>query len=269
MNDIGTLFRWCSDCRERGRAVSFVHPELPGEVPLLTRLQRGRLRRERKKAIIDSFHATAQANPQLAGRVFGELGKLFLTPVFVLTLTMDLAVSQRSAFSRRNPIRLLLNPPSPSAHPAVQSSETLSTSLETEETESTISESEQAGPSRTSHSLYLPPQSDPIDDPTQLDHQFEAEEYHEDNAAVSVTIRGPTYFICFHCSIARKTSLGYDGICLYCLEHEQKYCITGGHEADRCLFTDSEGNEQSSCRNCRERDFSHDEMVFSRESDDE
>lgn len=187
--------------------------------------------------------------------------------MLVLALTMDLATSRRSAFSRRNPIRLLINPPSPSANPAIQTTDTQSTSLETEDTESTITETEQTEPSRTSHSLYLPP-LDPANDTTEPDSQVEAEEDPEQTPSASIPASTPAYFFCVHCSIPRRIGLGYSGICAYCLEHEQKYCIAGGHEADRPLFLDAEGTEHVSCRNCREHGLSDDEVELFEEDDE-
>lgn len=68
--------------------------------------------------------------------------------------------------------------------------------------------------------------------------------------------------------MARGIGLSYDGIYIYCLEHEQQWCMTGGHETDRPLFMDAEGIAHSSCRECRERESSGGEMLLSQESDD-
>ncbi|KAJ5280474.1 hypothetical protein N7478_005846 [Penicillium angulare] len=60
------------------------------------------------------------------------------------------------------------------------------------------------------------------------------------------------HFFCPSCGLARSTRLNYDGICLYCLECEQKYCYFGKHEVDRNDFIDRRGDEQVRCNKCRE-----------------
>lgn len=119
-----------------------------------------------------------------------------------------------------------------------------------------MAQSEQPGPS---HSKAR------SESPSQIDSEEELE--------TSTQPSTPAYFFCIHCSIARSISLEYSGACVYCLEHDQKYCISGDHEADRPDFIDMEGKEQSTCRNCRERDPpgepSDDETELSQSSDDD
>lgn len=88
------------------------------------------------------------------------------------------------------------------------------------------------------------------DSSSQSDSSSESDSDEDTESNISTST--PAYFICTHCSIPRKAELEYSGICVYCLEPEQKYCISGDHEADRSEFYDSEGKEQAACRNCRE-----------------
>lgn len=187
---------------------------------------------------------------------------------------MDLAASNRSAFSRRDQIRFPVSPPPASTLSTAESTDTLSTSLKTEETESIISDSDQAESSRARERFYSPEQFIPTNFPPsnlplQPERQLDVDEGSEESLSGSIRASTPTYFFCIHCSLARRTGLGYSDICVYCLEHEQQYCVAGDHEADRHLFTDTDGVEQSSCRHCRERDAFDDEMECSQESDDE
>ena len=73
---------------------------------------------------------------------------------------------------------------------------------------------------------------------------------HEGSKADSGVSKIP-YFICLHCGIPRGTRLVYDGICIYCFDREQKYCIPGGHEEDRSEFIDLKGTEHHMCNLCR------------------
>ncbi|KAJ5736000.1 uncharacterized protein N7483_001125 [Penicillium malachiteum] len=63
-----------------------------------------------------------------------------------------------------------------------------------------------------------------------------------------------SYYFCLHCGIPRSTKLIYEGICVYCLEYEQKYCIFGEHEENRRNFIDRHGVEKVRCNNCRDDD---------------
>lgn len=177
--------------------------------------------------------------------------------MFIPILTIVIATSNRSAFSRRDPVRLLVNAPPPPSYSTIETTETQSTSLQTAETESTSisSEGKQAESSRMRERFQTPDQFTYANLTTQPDPEADVDELHEEILPEGVTPASTaTYFICIHCSITRGTGLRYSDICVYCLEHEQKYCIAGDHEADRDLFTDMEGTEQSSCRDCRGRE---------------
>lgn len=63
-------------------------------------------------------------------------------------------------------------------------------------------------------------------------------------------ISEPSYFICMHCGTARSIGLDYDGICVYCYEGEQKFCVYGDHEMRRDAFFDLDGNEKEVCNTC-------------------
>ncbi|KAJ5171952.1 hypothetical protein N7492_004545 [Penicillium capsulatum] len=75
----------------------------------------------------------------------------------------------------------------------------------------------------------------------------------EHDSAETIEI-SPTdaWFRCLHCGIARGAGLKYSGICVYCFENEQKYCVLGAHEDDRNCFVDDDGVEHSECNSCRE-----------------
>lgn len=176
--------------------------------------------------------------------------------VSILTnLESKLALSGGSAFSRRNPIFTFTNP-----IPAATSSEgTPSTTLETEETESSVTQPESSQASESDNGS-----------PTPL--ELEEGESHEPHAPSSTTTS--LYFMCIHCGIPRKASreapLDSSGFCIYCLQDEQKFCIRGQHEADRGDFIDEKGEEQISCKDCRETDsFDDSVMVKGERSDDE
>ncbi|KAJ5108452.1 hypothetical protein N7456_005127 [Penicillium angulare] len=86
------------------------------------------------------------------------------------------------------------------------------------------------------------------------------------------------HFFCPSCGIARSNKLNYDGICIYCMEEEQKYCYFGNHEVDRGQFYTRRGEEQVRCNECRGGDDSEEsesesgsehESVKKLESEDE
>lgn len=149
----------------------------------------------------------------------------------------------------------MLNPSSTGTLAQDTSTETVSTSIETVETESSVSETDQAESSLARDSEYS--------------HQLDAEENSKQNQSDSIPESGLAYFYCIRCSIPRGIGLSHDGICVYCLEHEQQYCMAGGHETDRPLFVDAEGVEHSSCRECRERESTDEEVLLGQESDGE
>ncbi|KAJ5084891.1 hypothetical protein NUU61_009470 [Penicillium alfredii] len=64
----------------------------------------------------------------------------------------------------------------------------------------------------------------------------------------------PLHFVCTHCQVPRSVRLHGLCICIYCLQHEQKYCVRGQHEMDRPDFVDLDGMEYEVCNQCRSRD---------------
>lgn len=167
-----------------------------------------------------------------------------------LLLTARPAARSRSAFSFREELPFLTTPPLTLTS---QRSETPgSASVESAEIEIPMS---QRGRS------WSPETVDCSESSSQSDSEEDTES--------SITTSTPAYFVCTHCSIPRRAGLEYSGICVYCLEPQQKYCIPGDHEADRSEFYDSEGKEQASCRNCREGIPSDEEMEIAQRSDDD
>lgn len=73
----------------------------------------------------------------------------------------------------------------------------------------------------------------------------------DDDINETTTVSTPAFFRCLHCGIARSAGLEYSGICIYCFEHEVKYCIAGDHETDRPEFVDADGVEYEDCNGCR------------------
>lgn len=63
-------------------------------------------------------------------------------------------------------------------------------------------------------------------------------------------ISEPSYFVCMHCGTVRSIGLDYDGVCVYCYEGEQKFCVYGEHEMSRDAFLDLDGNENEVCNTC-------------------
>lgn len=61
----------------------------------------------------------------------------------------------------------------------------------------------------------------------------------------------PSFFICMHCETPRSVGLKYDGICVYCLDQQQRFCIEGNHEAGFDEFFGEYGNETDACNCCR------------------
>lgn len=75
----------------------------------------------------------------------------------------------------------------------------------------------------------------------------------EDRNSETISDIAPSaWFRCLHCGIARRAGVQYSEICLYCLEHEQKFCVFGDHEGDRPSFVGDDGVEYEVCNDCRE-----------------
>jgi len=64
-------------------------------------------------------------------------------------------------------------------------------------------------------------------------------------------VSDPRFFICMHCETPRSVGLKYDGICVYCLDQQQRFCIEGNHEAGFDEYFDDYGNETDACNYCR------------------
>lgn len=207
--------------------------------------QRGHLRRERRRAIIQSFEAQAQAHPQVTQYLLGELGKSQDSIMIEshANARSESAGHDRSAFSRRNPLFLIPNP----VHTEGRTEDTSSTNPETTETESILTQTE-----------YLRSSETTSGSPSPLE---EVEKNSQPSPDLSTSQAPFSYFTCIHCSIPRRSVLEYLGICIYCLQHEQKVCLRGQHELDRSDFIDEEGDEHASCNVCRKGETFGDEEV--------
>lgn len=105
--------------------------------------------------------------------------------------------------------------------------------------------------------------------PESMDSSDSSQSDSDEDTESTITTLTPAYFVCTHCSVPRRAGLEYSGICVYCLEPQQKYCIPGGHETDHSDFYDSEGREQAACRNCREGILTEEEMEVAQGSEDD
>lgn len=75
----------------------------------------------------------------------------------------------------------------------------------------------------------------------------------EEEEETATTVPTPVFFQCLHCGVWRGACGEYSGICIYCLEHEQKWCLAGYHETDRPEFVGADGVEYEDCNGCRGR----------------
>lgn len=84
-------------------------------------------------------------------------------------------------------------------------------------------------------------------------HTQQSAESNDDDSDDEATASLPatSFFRCLHCEVTRSARLEYSGICVYCFEHEQKYCIAGQHEEDRPCFVGTDGVEYDDCNGCR------------------
>ena len=101
--------------------------------------------------------------------------------------------------------------------------------------------------------------------PSGLHHPgLEYTDAHGERQSSSQNLPGPSqplsYFFCQACSIPRSTKLIYDGICVYCFDYQQKYCMFGDHEDERHRFLDRDGDEHVRCNKCREYKESDQEL---------